>query len=69
MLHCAQKRKRNIAKLKNNTNSIVTMNLLGKDERNSKQKAKEIEYLLDSLYNQMVCIYTLLGILTPLLTS
>jgi hypothetical protein len=48
---CALKRKLNKAKLKNNTNSIVTMNLLGKDERHLKQKAKEIEYLSGSLYN------------------
>jgi hypothetical protein len=45
------------------------MNLLEKDETNLKQKAKEIEYLSVSLYNRMVCIYTLLGILTPPLTS
>jgi len=41
------------------------MNLLGKDERNLKQNAKEIEYLLVSLYNRMVCIYTLLGNFDP----
>jgi hypothetical protein len=42
MLHYARKEKMKQSPTKNNTNSIVTMNLLGKDERNLNLKAKKI---------------------------